>query len=372
MCFGASQTLIFALLPYLSEKTHISFSTLILGLSLGTLCFLPGTIFWNTKSDEGKTNSSLIMNAFFLSLSLFTIVVMMYAENSILQNVLIFLIGRFIWGLGASGINGLSQHLRLKSSERKIKSVTTNSFILNLGRTLGPSLLLLPLEIKTTVLGFFIFTLIVLALNFLNRSPDSSRVSNIKSPLLNHSKVILPAVILSFMMTLGTGIVHSGLGSFLSHEFQMSGSNASVFTGSLLLSGSVVMMAGHFTAGMIKDTNWKNLVMIGLPTFSAGLLSFHFVTEPAHLFVSVGIICFGIAFLHPGAILLMNQLTPAENQGRALGIMSMVSTMGAAAGGIVLSFSQLHFQTLLTVLALCLFVIGFKITASHKEVVWKA
>lgn len=312
------------------------------------------------------------MNAFFLSLSLFTIVVMLYSENSILQNVIIFLIGRFIWGFGASGINGLSQHLRLKSSENKIKSVATNSFILNLGRTLGPALLLLPFDIKTIVLGFFIFTIIVFALNYLHRSPDSSKVLNTNTPLLNHSKVILPAVILCFMMTLGTGIVHSGLGSFLSQEFQMSGSLASVFTGSLLLSGSVVMMAGHFTAGLVKDKNWKNLVIIGLLTFSAGLLSFKFVTEPSHLFISVGIVCFGISFLYPGSILLMNQLTPSENQGRALGIMSMVSTMGAAAGGIVLSFSQLHFQTLLTVMGLCLIVIGFRITASHKEVVWKA
>ena len=312
------------------------------------------------------------MNAFFLSVSLFTIVVMMYSENSILQNVIVFLIGRFIWGFGASGINGMSQHLRLKSSERKIKSVTTNSFILNLGRTLGPSLLLLPFEIKTTVLGFFIFTVIVLAFNFLHRSPDSPRTANIKTPILNHSKIILPAVILCFMMTLGTGLVHSGLGSFLAQEFQMNGTDASVFTGSLLLSGSIVMMAGHFTAGAIKDKNWKNLVTIGLLTFSAGLLSFNFVSEQAHLFVSVGIVCFGVSFLYPGSILLMNQLTPEHHQGRALGIMSMVSTMGAAAGGIVLSFSEAHFLTLLTVLAICLLILGFKITASHKEVVWKA
>lgn len=372
ICFGALQTFCFALLPYLNEITQISLPTLILGLSLGTLCFLPGTIFWNAKSDEGKTISALRINAFCLCLSLFTIVVMLFASLPSLGYVVLFLVGRLIWGLGASGINGLGQHIRLSRSSSKVKAVTSNSLVLNLGRTLGPSMLLLPFEIKFITLGFFIFTTCTFLVNLFQNEDSVTEIKKRKAPLFNHSKVILPAVILCFLMTLGTGLIHSGLGSYLVTEFSVSGTDASIFTGSLLLTGSLVMMAGHFMAGNIKDKNWKVLIIIGLINFVAGLFSFQLVNVQENLFLSVGLVCFGVSFLYPGTIMLMNQLIEKENQGKALGIMSMVSTLGAAAGGIVLSFSQVHFVSLLSFLGLALIVSGFKITSGKNEVLWKA
>lgn len=366
ICFGAAQTILFTLLPVLKEKTHLSLSTLILGLSLGTLCFLPGTYFWNKKSDEGKTFSSLKWNSFFLFASVFTIALLI-TKN--IYPLVIFHSGRMMWGLGASGINGLTLHRQLHQSEKKLKGITSNSFALNFGRMLGPLLVLLPFALETIVTAFCLVTFVNFLLNlFLGK--DSLSVSKSSSS----DWTLSTSFILIFFITLTTGLIHSGLGEFIKKKFLLSGMAAAELTGSVLFTGSMVMLFTLLTVKKVTEENWKKLITIGTGLMVCGLVVFPFIKTQILLYCAVALICFGVSLLHPGALLLLTKTSPAHAQGKSLGIMSTITTLGSATGGILLAISINHFEYVITGLALVLSFISYRILVHNdtREVLWKA
>lgn len=365
-CFGAAQTFLFALLPILRERTNLSLSTLILGLSLGTLCFLPGTYFWNKKSDEGKTFSSLRWNSFFLFCSVLTIFLLITTN---VFPLVVFLFGRICWGLGASGTNGLTLHYQIQHQEKKLKGITNNSFALNLGRMLGPVLVLMPFSIEEVVTLFSLVTFVNFILNLFLRK-DSIRETKHSST----SWTLSPALSIVFIMALTTGLIHAGLGEFIRVKFSLEGKAASEFTGSLLLAGSIVMLLGLLAGKQVKDQDWKKLIFTGTFLMVPGLLLFNFISTREFLYYAVALICLGVSLLNPGAIMLMTKVSSEHTQGKSLGLMSTMTTLGSAAGGVLLSFSLNHFEYVITGLALVLSLTSYKILVHNdtREVLWKA
>lgn len=371
MCFGATQTFIITTLPYLREKTELSLSTLVLGLSLGTLCFLPGTFFWNTRSDEGKTYSSLTWNAFFLSLSVLTLYLLF--SYPLIQGpaLSIFLAGRILWGLGSSGISGINQKLRLENKHAKIKSLSGNSFVLNLGRTIGPCLVLLPVAIDEVLLGLFAITAFCFGISLFLKDQKSEKNQN-ETSLFQLSTTLMPALVLCFLMSFGTGYIHSGLGAFIEKTYLLSATDAMKFTGKLLLGGSVFLMIAQLFARKFKDESWQRLIWVGSGLFSSGLLLFLFPVSMKMLYAIIALVCFGTALLYPSIIMLMDILSAEVSKGKSLAMIGIMSTLGTAAGGVLFSVTYTYFEMILSLIALVIIAAVVKTIPVKSEVLWKA
>lgn len=374
--FGILQIFLYTLIPLLIIETKLELTSIIISFSFGTLCFIPGALFWTKFGDKGKTQFALTWNVFFLLLSVLFFTSHFYFKFPLTISLIVFLLGRILWGLGASGIPGLTQHLRLKDEEQKVKNIMGNSLALNIGRSLGPCLAFLPLKSSTILasLSIFVFVLFLMNMHLIRNENSHPEVKSRKSGAMPEIRPVLPALLIALLLTGITGFVHTGLATFIQDRFLLSANLASALMGKLLFLGSVVMVVSLYIGRKIVDKNWKALLAIGMMALSSGLSLFVVATSTTFLYINISLICLGISLLNPGVIMLLENLSSDNSyRGQRLGQLNAVNTLGFAIGGVLLSLTSEMFGMICIVLAVVfgLSVISLLLPSGSKEVLWR-
>lgn len=372
--FGALQIFLYTLIPILVVQTKLELSQIIIAYSVGTLCFIPGAMFWTKFADKGRAHFALSMNVLFLFLSVLLMTLHFYVEWNPGMTFVVFLLGRMVWGLGASGIPGLSQYLRLREEGKQVKNIMGNSLSLNIGRSLGPCLAFLPVETSALL---FVLTIMVFLLALINACfilTETENADKNKASASLDLSGMASVFLLALTLTGITGFIHTGLAYFIKAKFQYPAEEASAFMGKLLFAGSLVMIISLYAGKKIVDQNWRGLILTGSIALVSGLILFPVAPSPEFLFVNVAMICMGISLLNPGIIILLDRLSADKSKrGQRLGQLNAMNTLGFAIGGLILSMTSGHFEIVCVIFAVLFLFISFKTLypAGSKEVLWK-
>lgn len=366
LTFGANQLLLFSLFPILALKLGLSVSMIALAFSLGTLIFLWGSPYWSHRADSESPQKIIFINVsgLFLSLVFASLIFILEKSFTPVSAVMILVMGRITYGALASGIPAVSQSIRLNSSNEMMKSMFSHSAFLNIGRTLGPCLLLLPFSTENIIHAVTIWCALLWILNLLVMLQSSERASRpvtkkSLSPFSISQELILPiALTMSFALYLG--LLHSSLGGKIVQDLTLDPHAASAFMAKLLLSGTMIMALVQIFGGMFFKNNWRLPLFVGISSMVTGALLISFSPMEMSYWLGIALISFGLAFIQPSNVTFMESLGLSnETRGQRLGQLASFNTLGYALGGVLAAIGHHQFVSVF-VLGLLL-LSGFRI-----------
>ncbi|WP_408097111.1 MFS transporter [Peredibacter sp. HCB2-198] len=342
LTFGANQLLLFSLFPILAIKLGLSISIIALAFSFGTLIFLWGSPYWSNRADLENPQKILFINVtgLFVSLIFASLIFILEKSFTMVTAMMILLMGRISYGALASGIPAISQSIRLSWGQEMMKSMFSHSAFLNIGRTLGPCLLLLPFSAESIIHGLTIWGGVLWFLNLLLMMQEQE-ANNIKakknrpSPFAVSKKLVLP-IALTMSFGLYTGMLHSSLGEKISLDLALNPEAASTFMAKLLLSGTIIMSIVQVVGGTLFKNNWRIPLSVGIMAMTSGALLIAFVSNEMSYWIGIAGISLGIAFLQPSNITFMEGMgLDRETRGQRLGQLASFNTLSYALGGIL-------------------------------------
>lgn len=361
MTFSCTQILLFTLIPYLSEALELSLSSIIASFALGTALFLFGAPFWSKYSEISGRFKTLGFGLCGLMVSFYLIVLLMvYSSELVEQTKLAILISsRIIYGLFSSAIVPVSQLTRsdMASSSEQMNSMFSHSLSLNLGRALGP---LIILSGSDQYLGLLIivatWTILPILLCF-TVEEDSRQASNDASSSKNlKSQIMLPLGI-TILFTTFTGILHSSLGVTISEVFNLHGKQASMLTAKVLFAGSIVMAVTQILGIRFLKNEIVRGLTFGLIFLAAGSIVLIVMSQNIELWLAVALICAGLALIYPTNLTLFHRKFRNSNISGAMGLLASGNTIGYAVGGALASVflgKNANLIALLIVVLICM------------------
>lgn len=362
LTFGANQLLLFSLFPVLALKLGLSISVVALIFAFGTLVFLWGSPYWSNRADSEGARKVLFINVTGLFLSFVFASVIFLFENSFtpVTAVMVLLMSRMTYGALASGIPAISQSIRLNEEQGMMKSMFSHSAYLNIGRTLGPCLLLLPFKTESIIHAL---TLWGAALWFLNllimlQGKNAAVIKTTEkrpSPFIVSKELFLP-VALTVSFGLYVGLLHSSLGEKISMDLSLAPEAASNLMAKLLLSGTIIMALVQLGGAALFKSNWRAPLSMGILSLSAGAFLISFAPAELHYWIGITLVSFGLAFIQPSNITFMENMgLPKETRGQRLGQLASFNTLSYALGGLLASMG--HHQLV------SLFIIGLLVAS---------
>lgn len=274
--------------------------------------------------------------------------------------MMVLLMGRISYGALASGIPAISQSIRLASGQEMMKSMFSHSAYLNVGRTLGPCLLLLPFSTENIIHGLTIWGAVLWFLNLIvmmgekevaEQKPKKKR----PSPFVVSKELVLP-IALTMSFGLYTGMLHSSLGGKISLDLALNPEAASTFMAKLLLSGTLIMSVVQIVGGTLFKNNWRAPLSVGILAMTIGALLIAFLPSEFSYWAGIAGISLGIAFLQPSNITFMESLgLGGETRGQRLGQLASFNTLSYALGGILAAIGN---HQLVSVLVLGLLIVS--------------
>ena len=366
LTFGANQLLLFSLFPILALKLGLSVSIITIAFSFGTLLFLWGSPYWSNRADTENPEKILFINmaGLFLSLIFASLIFVMEKTFTPLTALIVLLMGRISYGTLASGIPGVSQAIRLNSSQEMMKSMFSHSAFLNIGRTLGPCLLLLPISVEAVIHGSAMWCGVLCGLNLIvlinsSETAPKTKVRNTHSPFSVSKELILP-IALTMSFGLYMGLLHSSLGQKIILDLTLDPHAASAFMAKLLVSGTVIMALVQVLGGMFFKHNWRMPLFIGIASLVAGALFISFSPMELSYWLGIALISFGIAFIQPSNITFMESLgLSQETRGQRLGQLASFNTLAYALGGMLAALG--NYQVISVSILGLLLLSGFRI-----------
>jgi predicted MFS family arabinose efflux permease len=351
LTFGANQTFMYALIPLFVLKSGLPIKHVVLSFSFGTLFFLIGSPYWSKKADVKNPLMILTMNSLALFFSVLALLLLFLHSFDSLTALTLLVLGRGVYGLGASGLPAVSQQIRMNGTDKLLKGMFSHSASLNIGRTLGPCLLLIGLNTELVLLAFTLWTFILIILNALMiKQFQTTKNKTTATESLNYRALISPALVtLSFTLILG--LLHSGLGIRIQEHLLLSAEAASQFMARLLLVGSIAMVVVQLLGKKIPENRWKETLFSGGLCLTVGILFFSYSGSQNGFYAGIIFSCLGLSLLQPSNIIFMESLNLPESQrGSRLGHLSAVNTLGYALGGVLLAIVPGGFK----IVALCL------------------
>lgn len=359
LTFASTQILLFTLLPILSEKLTVPLSVIIGCFSLGSFLFLWGAPFWSSRSDKLGRDQVMTIGIGALFLSFFMMVVLVYFSIPMgyTQTLIILVLSRLLYGSVASAIVPVAQ---LKNADmvkegEHMSGMFSHSIALNLGRSIGPLLLLIGKDhIETLLLSISFWAFLLFILNFLTRS--KKRVThNQNIQKASTQKIWLP-ILVTILFTAYTGVIHSSLGETLKKVFTLSGLEASTLMAKVLLIGSVAMVVTQILGKIFLRKKTRIALFLGLAFLVIGAIILAFMTATIQMGAAIIFISMGIALIYPSHLALVHENYPKESMGKNIGLLSSGNTIGYAFGGaltsLLLNF-EIHKIALVIVAFLC-------------------
>lgn len=375
MTFSIVQILLYTTIPYISEKTSLHTATIIGAISVGSFIFAFMGPFWASKSDTWgrKRVLSFGMLGMFFSFLLLCSLFIFNEQLSLTAKVAIMFLCRIVYGFLSSAIVPVSQawQLDLIDTKDKLKVLTRNSMCLNVGRVLGPVLILIQKVDFEHMIYAGTLWILLLALGCLFTStPAEKKITNTAAKfdwktitaewkdLLKES--ILP-ILLALIFTSFIGVLHSTLGHHLKETLNIRGDQASVQMAKLVLGSSIFALFIQQTSQWIFKRDWK----LRLITGASGLILGSFILNAAGtlngIWGALMMISVGLALIPPVYMALISSSNKENVTGKKIGFASIAHSLGYAfgAGMIALSMKMnlVSNMTVISFISLVTFVI---------------
>ncbi len=344
LAFSCTQIMLFTLFPLLAEKLSLPLNQIIGAFAVGTILFIWGSPYWASKSDSCGRYPVLAIGLFGLVLSFLLILfLILFATglNSILVLSLLVL-SRVIYGLLASGIVPVAQLARadMAMDNGMISSMISHSLPINLGRSLGPLLILSGgeyLNFLFTGISVVSLGLAIILIKMPNQVKSIPPKESFNRTWFSLGKMTVLPLIVTILLTSYTGILHSSLGFTLENIFNLEGNEATSLMAKVLLFGSLVMALTQVTSLCIFRKKFAPALFAGLACLSTGAWLLTVINHKGQLWVSIGLICMGIALIYPAHLALVHERSNSLYKGKIIGLLSMGNTVGYAVGGIIAS-----------------------------------
>lgn len=343
LTFASTQILLFTLFPYLSEKLKLPLSLIIASFTLGTVLFLWGAPYWTSKSDSlGKAKVMTFgLTGLFLSFALIAFIVTFTDSLSFFQTLSLLIISRIIYGSFASAIIPIAQAMRssMNPPELQMKAMFTHSLALNVGRALGPILILLfSSSVIELIYALTLWSFVLVVLNILKLKSSATIVEIKTMNDFSHWKqslgeISLPLII-TLLLTTFTGVLHSSLSETVKMAFNLTSLDASEFMAKILLAGTVAMaliqLLGRFLSAR---SQWKRTLILGIVALVMGSGILFMMTEEYQAWISVIFISIGIALIQPSNLTMLHATSSQNNLSKNIGLLASGNTIGYAVGG---------------------------------------
>ncbi|MBY0416112.1 MAG: MFS transporter [Bdellovibrionales bacterium] len=347
--FSCVQMILYVTIPYISEVSSISIAHIAGSISIGSLLFAFTGPFWASVSDKWGRKKVLAIGMAGLCLS-FLLLTSIFALNPHLAlNVKITLIyiSRFLYGLLASAIVPVSQawQLDLSPNTERIKVLTRNSMCLNLGRLLGPIIVLFK-KVDFDQL-IYVSTAIIMVLALFEIFSKSETNEEIKSGhsfnFANYKKLIHASVLpilLAIIFTSFIGILHSTLGHHLKVIFNIRGEIATLLMAKIVIAISLIGFLSQIVSQKLPKSKWKWTLNTGAITLLVGAFLLNAADTMPSMWIAVCILGVGLALIPPVYLALISKKNTNENvYGKQVGLASIAHSLGYALGAGIMALS---------------------------------
>lgn len=349
--FSCVQMVLYTTIPYIAETTGVSTASIIGAISIGSFFFAGFSPFWSSKSDSVGRKKILSIGMGGMVLSFLAISMMFIANDTFpLWFKTGLIVGaRIVYGIMASAVVPVSQawQLNLRPGVDRIKVMTRNSMCLNLGRILGPILVLtkqvnfeIIIYVATAWLGLLFLGLQVFTKNQVNEQPQGEKFE-FKKSLLNWKELAGGAkgpILLSLIFTSFTGIMHSFLGHHLKVTLALPGDEASVLMAQMVLALSFAAVLIQQASLMIPSQMWKFRLVLGALCLVTGSVIIAEASDKLGLWLSIGFVAFAVALIPPVYLSLLGK--NKNSQGKKLGLASISHSLGYAIGAGLIALSM--------------------------------
>lgn len=352
LTFSCIQILLYTTIPYISEQTTVTTASIIGSISVGSFIFAFMGPFWASKSDTWGRKRVLSFGMIGMGLS-FLCLSSLFVFNdvfSIQLKIAIVYLSRIIYGLLASAVVPVSQawQLDLIDTKDKLKVLTRNSMCLNVGRVLGPVLVLVKkVDFEHIIYfgtGWIFFLAISCLLTSKNPRPQQTISAEASAPKFQWKELIKEAmlpIVLALIFTSFIGILHSTLGHHLKETLSIKGDEASVLMAKIVLASSLFALIVQQTSQWVFKRNWKNRLIVGSSSLVGGSFILSMAATLTSIWIGIAFISIGLALIPPVYMALISHTSSTENvTGKKIGFASIAHSLGYAVGAGLIAISM--------------------------------
>ena len=357
LSFAMIQMVLYTTIPYISEKTGVETYHIVGAISIGSFIFAFMAPFWASKSDQLGRKKVLSINVLGLCLSFsFLSLIFIFNHNlPIMVKVIMVYMARIIYGFLCAGMIPVSQAWQLDMSPKlsHIKVLTRNSMCLNLGRILGPILVLIKgvnFEIVLYAATFLVFSLGVLVYSAPEENENSNNIMGGQTYNLFFRKLKLNffeskyPILLALVFTSFVGILYSFLGFHVKSSLGITGHEATLMFAKIILVLSLAVVLIQQLSLVFFKTNWKPRVSIGSVCLVMGTIVMMYANSEFKIWISIGFISIASALIPPAYLALTSNSKDNEKTenvfGKKLGLSSVAHSLGYALGGGLIALSM--------------------------------
>lgn len=376
LTFSCVQILLYVTIPYIAETTTLQTASIIGSISIGSFIFAGMGPYWSSRSDVLGRKKVLSYGMFGMGISFFLLssLFIFNHELSLTMKIVIIYLSRIIYGLLAAAVVPVSQawQLDLIEGKDKLKVLTRNSMCLNVGRVLGPILILFKKVNFEHIIYLATAWVFILGIGcfFAKTSQPLTTISEQKKSILKLQwktllKEALTPLILALIFTSFIGVLHSTLGHHLKVTFGIRGDEASVLMAKIVLVSSVFALIVQQTGQWIFKDDWKFRLITGSLSLIAGSFILNSALNMTTIWSALLFISIGLALIPPIYLALISHSSSSENvHGVKIGFASIAHSLGYAFGaGLVALSMKINLVSNMTVIS-SISVITFFIVAS--------
>ena len=376
LTFSAIQMVLYTTIPYIAEKTGVTTANIIAAISVGSLIFAFMGPFWAAKSDalgRGKV-LSIGMLGMTLSFLLFSALFLLNTSLPLTVKIAMVFAARILYGLLASAVVPVSQawQLDLIPNEDKLRVLTKNSMCLNLGRILGPVLVLakgvnfeLVIYASTLWLSFLATTVFLLRHSSTPQQGSTERIElkKVLKRWKENFKESRNPILLALTFTAFIGILHSFLGHHLKTVLNITGQEATLLFAKIILFLSVVAVILQQLSVMVFKSRWQPRVLLGPTSLIVGTIIMMTSNNETSIWIAIAFIAVATAFIPPVYLSLTSESRHNSEKtnifGKKLGLASVAHSLGYALGAGLIALSlKLHLVSNAVVVFLISFLIA--------------
>lgn len=347
--FSCVQMILYVTIPYISEVSSISIAHIAGSISIGSLLFAFTGPFWASMSDKWGRKKVLGIGMVGLSLS-FLLLSSIFALNphlALTTKIILIYLSRILYGLLSSAIVPVSQawQLDLSPNTNRMKVLTRNSMCLNLGRLLGPVIVLFKQVNFDQLIYVSTSIILVLALAelFSKQEINEELQGQHNFSFSNYKKLIKVSVhpiFLALIFTSFIGILHSTLGHHLKVIFNIRGEQATILMAKIVIAISLIGLFSQFFSQKIPKTKWKWTLNAGSLTLLVGAFLLNAAVTLNNVWIAVCILGIGLSLIPPVYLALISKKNSDENAyGRQVGLASIAHSLGYALGAGIMALS---------------------------------
>jgi MFS family permease len=376
LTFSAIQMVLYTTIPYIAEKTGVTTANIIAAISVGSLIFAFMGPFWAAKSDalgRGKV-LSIGMLGMTLSFLLFSALFLLNTSLPLTVKIAMVFAARILYGLLASAVVPVSQawQLDLIPNEDKLRVLTKNSMCLNLGRILGPILVLakgvnfeMVIYASTLWLSFLAITVYLLRHSSTPQQGSTDRIElkEVLNRWKENFKESRNPILLALTFTAFIGILHSFLGHHLKTVLNITGQEATLLFAKIILFLSVVAVILQQLSVMVFKSRWQPRVLLGPTSLIVGTIIMMTGNNETSIWIAIAFIAVATAFIPPVYLSLTSESRHNSEKtnifGKKLGLASVAHSLGYALGAGLIALSlKLHLVSNAFVVFLISFLIA--------------